>query len=127
MHATKDGQIGTRYYIHSRNAADAVLFILKNVPVVLHSHGEIDRPVRLNIVGDKQVSNLELVQTIGKLMGKEPKYELSYFHEDNPGHDLHYGLNGDELARLGWKSPVPFEESLKNTIEWQQRNLEWMK
>jgi dTDP-glucose 4,6-dehydratase len=97
------------------------------VKPVLHGHGEIDKPVRLNIVGDAQVSNLELVKVIGRLMGKAPKYELTYFHDDNPGHDLHYGLNGEDLAALGWKSPVPFEESLKNTIKWQQENPEWMK
>lgn len=125
VHAAKNGEIGTRYYLHSRNAADAVIFILQNVKPVIHGHGEIDFPVRLNIVGDKQVSNLELVQTIGRLMGKEPKYELAYFHESNPGHDLHYGLNGDKLHSLGWKSPVSFEDSLKNTIEWQQQNPEW--
>lgn len=127
VHATKDGQIGTRYYLHSRNAADAVIFILKNVKPVLHSHGELDRPVRLNIVGDKQVSNMELVEIIAKLMGKEAKTELAYFHDSNPGHDLHYGLNGEALAKLGWKSPVSFEESMKNTIEWQQKHPEWLK
>ena len=112
--------IGTRYYIHSRNTADAILFVLKNVQPKLHSPGEIDRPVRLNIVGDRQVDNLELVQTIGELMGKEPKYELVDFHENNPG------LNGEKLASLGWKSPLSFEESLRNTIEWQKNNPEWM-
>lgn len=126
IHAAKNGEIGTRYYLHSRNTADAVIFILKNVKPTIHQFGALDIPERLNIVGDKQVSNLELVQTIGRLMGKEPKYEMSYFHEDNPGHDLHYGLDGTKLANLGWKSPVSFEESLKNTIEWQQRNPEWM-
>ena len=127
VHATVDGEIGTRYYLHSRNAADAVMFILKNVPPVAHQPGQDDEPVRLNIVGDKQVSNLELVQIIGKLMGKEPRYELKYFHASNPGHDLHYGLNGEKLAALGWKSPKSFEESLANTIEWQQTHPEWMK
>jgi dTDP-D-glucose 4,6-dehydratase len=28
---------------------------------------------------------------------------------------------------MGWKPPVGFEESLKNTIEWQQQNPEWIK
>lgn len=127
VHAAKNGEVGTRYYLHSRNSADALLFILKNIAPVLHVPGEIDRPVRLNIVGDKQVSNLELVETIASLMGKEADYELNYFHEDNPGHDLHYGLNGDELKARGWESPLSFEESLKNTIEWQKANPEWMK
>ncbi len=127
VHVADGGEMGTRYYIHSRNSGDAIIFILKNVEPVLHGHGHLDRPTRLNIVGDKQVSNLDLVQIIGRLMGKEPKYELVNFHEHNPGHDLHYGLDGAELEKLGWKAPMPFEESMKNTIEWQQRNPEWMK
>lgn len=126
VHAAKNGEIGTRHYLHSRNTADAILFILKNVEPFMHVDGADDRPVRLNIVGDKQVSNLEMVKMIAKLMGKEAKYELSYFHEDNPGHDLHYGLNGEKLAKLGWKSPLSFEESLKNTIDWQNENREWI-
>jgi dTDP-glucose 4,6-dehydratase len=126
IHASPSGEVGTRYYIHSRNSADAIVFILQNVKPVIHVHGEIDRPIRLNIVGDKQVSNEELVDTIARLMDKVPKKELTYFHSDNPGHDLHYGLDGELLASLGWKSPVPFEESLKNTIAWQQANPKWM-
>jgi len=126
VHATADGNIGSRYYLHSRNTADAILFILKNVKPVLHAHGEIDLPVRLNIVGDKQVSNLELVEVIARLMGKEAKTRMVNFHDKNPGHDLHYGLNGEKLAALGWESPLSFEESMKNTIEWQQRNPEWI-
>lgn len=127
VHSTVDGNIGTRYYLHSRNAADAVLFILNNVQPKLHGSGEIDRPERFNIVGDKQVSNLELVETIARLMGKTPKINMVNFHESNPGHDLHYGLNGEKLAKLGWKSPYSFEESLKNTIDWQSEHREWMK
>ena len=127
VHCSADGEVGTRYYLHSRNTASAVRFILQNVPPVLHQPGAIDRPVRLNIVGDKQVSNKELVEIIGKLMGKEPDIEMVPFHASNPGHDLHYGMDGTKLAEIGWKSPMPFEESLKNTIQWQIENPEWMK
>lgn len=127
IHSTADGNIGTRYYIHSRNVADAVLFILNNVNPKNHSHGEIDKPERFNIVGDKQINNLELVGIISELMGKPAKTEFKNFHEKNPGHDLHYGLDGAKLASLGWKPPVSFEESMKRTIEWQQENKEWMK
>ncbi len=125
VHAS-GGEIGTRYYIHSRNTADAILFILQNISPVLHSYGQIDRPVRLNIVGDKQVSNLELVKTIARLMGKTPEVEIVDYHKNNPGHDIHYGLNGDKLAGMGWRSPKSFEESLKDTIDWQQENPEWL-
>ncbi len=119
-------EIGTRYYIHSRNASDAVLFILKNLPPYLHSAGEVDRPDRYNIVGDQQVDNLELAQIIARLMNKPLDYEFVDFHSTRPGHDLHYGLDGKKLAKLGWKSPVSFEESLKNTIEWQAEHPEWI-
>jgi dTDP-glucose 4,6-dehydratase len=126
VHSSSSGEIGTRYYIHSRNTAHAVVFILENIPAKLHAPGEIDRPVRLNIVGDKQVSNLDLVHTIADLMGIEPKIEMVPFHEKNPGHDLHYGLDGTALAERGWKAPSSFEETMKETIEWQKARPEWM-
>lgn len=126
VHAASDGTIGTRYYVHSRNTADAVLFILQHTQPYLHKPGEIDRPDRYNIVGDKQVDNLELAKTIAKLMNKGLDYELVDFHSKQPGHDLHYGLDGTKLTQLGWKSPVNFEESLKKTIDWQQQHEEWL-
>lgn len=122
VHANPDGSFGTRYYLHSRNAADAVLFILKNTEPYLHQPGEVDRPDRYNIVGSKQVDNLELAKTIARLMGKELKYRQVDFHSTNPGHDSHYGLTDDKLKKLGWVEPVDFETSLKNTIDWQQEH-----
>jgi len=127
IHAASDGTIGTRYYLHSLNAADAVLYILQNTIAYKHRPGHIDRPDRYNIVGDKQVSNLEMAQTIAKLMGEELDYEIVDFHSKAPGHDLHYGLDGTKLAKLGWKSPEGFEESLQGTISWQKENPEWLK
>jgi dTDP-glucose 4,6-dehydratase len=123
---SSNGEMGTRYYLHSRNAADAVLYILKHVKPVKHQFGQIDTPVRLNIVGDRQVSNIELVETIAKIMGKEARVKVVDYHKNNPGHDLHYGLDGAKLAALGWQSPMSFEESLKNTIEWQRNHPDWM-
>ena len=127
VHANENGEIGTRYYLHSTNAADAVLFILQNVEPVIHAHGEMDMPVRLNIVGDRQIDNLELVQIIAQLMGKEAKTEISFFHTANPGHDLHYGLDGTKLKALGWIAPLSFDESMHRVIEWQKNNPEWSK
>ena len=96
VHGTPD-KVGTRYYIHSRNAADALLYILKKLPPHLHEPGEVDEPSRYNIVGDKQVDNLSLAKIIAKLMGKRLDYEYVDFHSTRPGHDLHYGLDGGKL------------------------------
>jgi len=127
IHAEPNGEIGSRSYIHSRNVADAVLFILKNAKPYLHQPSAIDRPDRYNITGERQLTNLELAQLIAKLMGKELKYKLMDSTVARPGHDPHYGLDGSKLEKMGWKSPVSFEESLKNTIKWQTENPEWIK
>lgn len=121
-----ENEIGTRFYIHSQNTADAVLFILQNLEPTMHGSGKLDDPDRYNIVGDICLSNLEIAQEIAKLMGKELKYELKDFHSHQPAHDIHYGLNGDKLAGLGWKSPESFEDSMKRTIEWQSNHKEWV-
>ncbi len=126
IHAIK-GEIGTRYYLHSRNAADAVLFILRKKLPYLHKAGKIDRPDRYNIVGDAQLDNLDLAKNIADLMGKELKYKIVDFHSQQPGHDLHYGLDGTKLKKLGWKPPMTFGESMEQTIKWQEEHPEWMK
>jgi dTDP-glucose 4,6-dehydratase len=122
----KEGEIGSRYYIHSRNHADALIYIIKNLPPHLHTPGGLDKPDRYNIVGDVQLDNLELAQLIAKHMGKELKYEFVDVHATRPGHDRHYGLDGTKLKEKGWKSPVSFDESIKNTIQWQSENAEWI-
>ena len=128
IHGEPDGEIGTRYYIHSRNHADALLFILKKGTPYMHQGGQVDKPDRYNVVGDKQLSNLELAEVTAKLMGKELKHKIVVdFHKTRPGHDRHYGLNGDKLKNLGWNPPVDFETSLKNTITWQENNPDWLK
>lgn len=127
IHGT-EGDVGTRYYMHSRNHADALLFILKNLPPHLHEPEAVDKPDRYNVVGDKQLSNLELAQTIAKIMGKDLKfqYKLVDFHGGRPGHDKHYGLDGSKLKKLGWDSPMSFEDSMSKTVEWQRKNHEWI-
>jgi dTDP-glucose 4,6-dehydratase len=119
-------EAGTRFYIHSRNAAAAVRYII-GLGVRQHAVGTIDEPHKYHIVGDECLSNLEMAQTIAGLMGKELKYEIKDFHKDNPGHDIHYGLEDNNLRSAGWKQPVDFKTSMKSVLEWQQANPEWIK
>ena len=126
IHGNENGEMGSRSYIHSRNASDAILFILKKLPPHLHQAGEVDRPDRYNIAGNIQLDNLELAQTIARVMNKELKYKIVNFHSTRPGHDPHYGLTDTKLKSLGWEPPLDFETSLKNTIEWQEEHKEWI-
>ena len=107
---------GTRFYIHSRNIAAAVLFLIE--------HGKIGE--KYNISGEKEVSNLEMAQLIAKIMNKELKYEMIDYHKDRPGHDLRYGLDGSKLSKMGFKFPLNFKESLIKTVEWTLKNKKWL-
>lgn len=121
-----EGNIGSRFYLHARNGADAVLFILKNLPAKQYNEGENLLPDRYNIVGDKEVDNLELAQIVAKMLGKELNYELVDFHAVRAGHDRRYALDGTKIKELGWIAPMDFESSLKKSIEWTLENRKWL-
>jgi len=125
IHGDKD-DIGSRSYIHSRNFADGLLFLLTHTTPHRHVPNACDIPDRYNIAGDRQLDNLELAQLIADLMGKKLHYELVDSHSTRPGHDKHYGLDDTKIKQLGWKSPISFEDSLSNTIKWQQENKNWI-
>ena len=107
---------GSRFYIHARNIAAAVLFLLKK--------GEIGE--KYNVVGEQEVDNLEMAKMIANIIGKPLNYEMVDFHSDRPGHDLRYSLSGDKMNELGWRLPVGFEDSLRKTVEWTIENPEWL-
>ncbi len=122
----KEGNIGSRFYLHARNGADAVLFIIKNLPSHKYIEDEITLPDRYNVVGDIEMDNLELAKMVAKILGKDLKYRLENFHSTRPGHDRRYALDGNKLKSLGWKAPMGFEESLRNSINWTLLNKQWL-
>ena len=117
VHADATKQIpGSRFYIHARNVAAAVMFLLEK-----GSCGE-----KYNIVGDREIDNLDLAAIIAKLVGKPLKSELVDFHSSRPGHDLRYALDGSRMTALGWKPAVDFSQSLSRTVEWYIKHPEWL-
>lgn len=108
--------IGSRFYLHARNAAASLEFIA-NKGVIGHSY---------NVVGEKEVDNLVLAKLIATHLGKHLTYRVVDFHSSRPGHDLRYALDGSKLLNMGWSMPVAFEESLKRTISWYVNNPEWL-
>jgi dTDP-glucose 4,6-dehydratase len=124
VHASTAGEIGSRYYLHARNQADALMFILQNLKA--QSYLEDGNISHYHVVGEKELNNLEVAQLIAKYAGKELKYELVDFHSSRPGHDLRYALDGQRLKDAGWTPPVPLEESLQRTVEWTLEHPEWL-
>lgn len=108
---------GSRHYIHCRNAADALLFLLD----------KFKKRGRYNIVGEVEIDNLSLAQFIADVVGKPLNYELVDFHSARPGHDLRYALDNSKLKELGWLPPKAFEKSLEKSIRWMINNNEWLR
>lgn len=72
----------------------------------------------------KDVTNLELVKMILKIMAKGE--EMIEFVKDRPGHDVRYAVDWSKINReLGWEPKHPFEQRLKETVEWYIKNPEW--
>lgn len=143
IHASAEGEIGSRFYLHARNQADGLLFLLKTFSEgsygVLKYHvsgaNEIETlryseggtvPPRYHIVGEREVDNLEMATLIAQAAGKELKYRLEDFHSSRPGHDLRYALDGRKIASIGWTAPIPLETSIKSTVDWTLKHPEWL-
>lgn len=110
-------EVGQRHWLHARNAADAILFLLRN-----GVKGEW-----YNVVGDTELHNDVMAKKIAEVMGKEVKLEYVDFHKCRPGHDRRYALDGSKIAALGWNAPLTFDESLKRTVDWTMAHKEWLK
>lgn len=112
---------GTRFYIHARNVAAAMLFLMEQFDA-----GKIASGDKFNIVGEREVDNLTLAQMIAKVVGKDLNYEMIDFHGSRPGHDLRYALDGTKLAQMGFSYPMHFEDSLEKTVRWYLSRPEWL-
>jgi dTDP-glucose 4,6-dehydratase len=120
-----DWDIGARVWLHARNHADAVQYILENVPV-LHYDDDTPEPERFNIAGEKEINNLEIVEMIAEIFEMYPYYKLVDFHSSRPGHDLRYSLDGTKLREHGWNAPMTLEESFERTVNWTLNHPEWL-
>lgn len=123
VHADENNIPGTRFYLHARNQADALLFILRNITPLMYPSDDL---ARFNVVGEYEIDNLALAQMIAEYMNKPLKYEFVNYHLSRPGHDRRYGLNGNKISELGWKAPVEFHKSLEDTVKWYLANPEWL-
>ncbi len=77
-----------------------------------------------NIGGHNEKTNLEVVKTILKELGKGE--DLIAFAKDRPGHDRRYAINPAKIHReFGWLPQTSFAEGIKKTIKWYLDNEDW--
>ena len=125
----KDGDIGSRMYLHARNLADAWRHLIEKTEPYLYQddHSRYQYPNSYNIAGEVEIDNLTLAKMIASIMGKELKYELVDFHAARPGHDRRYALDSRKITESGWKPPVPFDQSLAKLVRWTLDHREWLR
>lgn len=123
-------QAGSRFYVHAKDVADAMHFLLTLNAEQLKKVYEPDwggaKCPKFNVVGKEEVDNLTLVKTIAAAVGKEPVYEMVDFHTSRPGHDLRYALSGDYMRELGWEPKHSLQSRIKEVVDWSLANKEWI-
>ena len=113
-----NGSPASRSWIHARNVASAVMFLLENTPKNVRD--------KYNITGEIEYDNLSLAILISKIMGIKLNYKLVDFYKNRPGHDPRYMLDGTKLRDMGWEMPKTFEQSLNKTISWSLAHERWL-
>lgn len=77
-----------------------------------------------NIGGHNERTNLEVVKTIIKELGKSE--DLIEFVTDRPGHDRRYAIDPTKIHNeLGWLPATKFDDGIKKTIDWYLIHKSW--
>ena len=76
---------------------------------------------KYNIGGECEMTNLELVKMIIKLMNASE--DLIEFVDDRPGHDLRYAIDNAKIYKtISFQPEINIEDGLKRTINWYEKN-----
>jgi dTDP-glucose 4,6-dehydratase len=120
---------GLRHWVHAADVADATMFIMdlphKGFPLA-NDFGEVTCP-KFNIVGQQEISNLMVAQTIADILGKELKYTMIGYDTQRPGHDFRYALSGEYMKQLGWEPKYDFTTRIEQMVQWTLKNDRWLK
>lgn len=88
-----------------------------------------------NVGGDAERQNIEVVETICKLLDErrpredgKPRASQITFVADRPGHDRRYAIDASKLKNeLGWQPQHTFEQGIAETVDWYLDNQDWVK
>ena len=121
LHGKNKNDLSSRCWIHARNVADALLFLINKAEPKEFYH----------IVGEERTV-LEMAdwicEVIKKRKLKDDEIEWVDYHTARPGHDKRYAISGEKLAKMGWKPPVDLEHSLRKTVKWmlEPKHKKWL-
>ena len=79
-----------------------------------------------NIGSGCEKTNLEVVRTVLKLLGKPES--LIQFVKDRPGHDRRYSVDYSKISReWNWSPKIDFSDGLAATIDWYRAHQDWIR
>jgi dTDP-glucose 4,6-dehydratase len=83
------------------------------------------RGATYHIGGRNPRTNREVLLLLLEILGK-PESLLTPV-KDRLGHDRRYAVDCSRMEReLGWRPEIPFEEGLRQAVEWYRTNREWV-
>jgi dTDP-glucose 4,6-dehydratase len=121
---------GSRYYIHAKDVAEAMYFLLhlneqQKTLINIPDYGNAKCP-KFNVVGKEEIDNLQLATYIADAQGMKFNHKMVDFHTSRPGHDLRYALDGDFMRMLGWEPRLTLKERIQEVVDWSLANKEWI-
>jgi len=119
LHGISKQDLSSRCWIHARNVADGLIFLLDKA----------EKEEFYHIVGEERTV-LEMADWIcesvkGRKLN-DSEIEFIDYHTARPGHDKRYALSGEKMKKMGWVPPVDLEKSLKKTVAWTLENKHWL-
>jgi len=119
LHGRQREDLSSRCWIHARNVADGLLFLLEKAEKAEFYH----------IVGEERTV-LEMADWICEVIKRrklhDDEIEFVDYHAARPGHDKRYALSGEKLSKMGWTPRVNLEASIKKTVDWTLQNQKWL-
>jgi dTDP-glucose 4,6-dehydratase len=85
-----------------------------------------------NIGGNAEMTNLDVVQSICRILGELRPGRRDYasqvtFVDDRAGHDRRYAIDASRIRReLGWLPEETFESGMRRTVQWYLDNGAWL-
>src|SRR5262245_11627517 len=121
---SQGGVIGARHYLHARNLADGVWWLVQNQPPAAWPDAE--RPDRWHVAGPQEIDNRQMAELVAYAAGMSDQLKVDVVESWRPGHDLRYALDTTKINQAGWVAPVDLGESLERTVWWTMHRPEWL-
>jgi dTDP-glucose 4,6-dehydratase len=106
-----------RQWIHVLDHCSAIDLVLRK-----GSPGEV-----YNISDPNEKRNYEVVKIILDELGRDSSFIKQIPDPRKGAHDHRYSMYSHKIRALGWRPKVAFDDGLRTTVSWYQKNCSWWK